>query len=87
MPHSPTMQARVRLHVNLRPSAHAVNSRPATDPDEAGFSSVAYEWPRLPRSALDEQKHLRITLQIDVRVGKVRHVTTTRSFDVKRPSS
>jgi hypothetical protein len=35
--------------------------------------------------ALDEQKHLRITLKIGVRVGKVEHVTTTRSFDVKRP--
>jgi hypothetical protein len=35
--------------------------------------------------ALDEQKHMRITLKIGVRVGKVEHVTTTRSFDVQRP--
>ena len=37
-------------------------------------------------SALDAQKHLRITLKIDIRIGKVGHVKTTRSFDVQRPA-
>jgi hypothetical protein len=36
--------------------------------------------------ALVEQKQLKITLKIDVRRGKVVHVTTTRSFDLKRPA-
>jgi hypothetical protein len=35
--------------------------------------------------ALDDHGHLKIRLKIDIRYGKLAHVTTTRRFDVKRP--
>lgn len=35
--------------------------------------------------AVDDQKQLKIALKIDIRVGRVEHVTTTRSFGVQRP--
>lgn len=38
------------------------------------------------QQALAAQGHLKITLKIDIRIGPVRHITTTRSFDVQRPA-
>ena len=35
--------------------------------------------------ALHDKRHLKIKLKIDIRYGKLAHVTTTRSFALQRP--